>query len=110
MILERLPIERQTLLFFAVCPGFLVEPTSRFVAKPLVLEHLVEEIRQPEVAALVMHVLCHVAHDVTEDVEADQVNRAERSRLRPSHRLSRERVHLFDGQVHFLHQAHNVQH
>ncbi len=30
--------------------------------------------------------------------------------LRPAHGLSGERVDFFDGEVHFLHEAHDVQH
>ena len=41
---------------------------------------------------------------------SDQIDGAEGCGFRPADGLSGERVDLFDGQVHFLHQAHDVQH
>ena len=71
MILQRLPIERQAFFLFPVRLRFLIEATLGLVPQPLVLEHLVEEIRQLKVAALVAHVLGHVPHHVAENIEAD---------------------------------------
>ena len=45
-----------------------------------------------------------------EDVEADQIDGAESGRARPAHGLAGERVDLFDGQIHFLHEPHHVEH
>ena len=77
-------------------------------AKEAQADHFAEEIGQPQIAALVFHILGHVADYVAQDVEADQVNGAERGRLRPSHGLSSKSVYFFDGQIHFLHQPHDI--
>ena len=57
-----------------------------------------------------MHVLRHVRDYVAEDVEADEIDGAESGRARPADGLAGERVDLFDAQVHFLHEAHHVEH
>ena len=63
---------------------FLVEATFGFVAQPLAVEHLAEEIGQLQIAALVVDVLRHVTDDVPKDVEADQVDGAESCGLGPA--------------------------
>ena len=45
-----------------------------------------------------------------EDVEPDQIDGPEGGRTRPAHGLAGERVDLFDGQIHFLHEPHHVEH
>ena len=63
-----------------------------------------------QIAPLVSNTLRHVPDHVPEDVEPDQINRAERSRARPADRLTGERVHVFNAHAHFLHEPHHVQH
>ncbi len=74
-----------------------------------VLQHLAEEVGQAQVAAFIFDIGGHVADDVAEDVEADQIDGAEGGGLGPADGLSGEGVDFFDGQVHLLHQAHDVQ-
>ena len=88
---------------------FFVEAALGLVAKHLALEHVREEIRQLEFAALVANVLRHVADHVAENVEPDQIDGAESRRLRPSHGGSGQRIHVFDREIHLLHQPHDVQ-
>ncbi len=57
-----------------------------------------------------MNVRGHVAHDVAEDVEADEINGAEGRGLRPADGLSGQSIDFFDGQIHFLHETNHVQH
>ena len=45
-----------------------------------------------------------------QNVQPDQINSPESRRLGPAHRLPGERVHIFNAQVHLLHQPHHVQH
>src|SRR5205814_10693083 len=71
--------------------------------------HLTEKIGKLQVAAFVMHVRSHVCDDMTEDIQADQINRAERCRLRPANNRPGERVHFFDGEIELLHQTHDVE-
>ena len=47
---------------------------------------------------------------MAEDVEADEVDGAEGGGFGPADCLAGECVHLFDGEVHLLHQAHDVEH
>ena len=46
---------------------------------------------------------------MAEDVETDQIDGAERCRFGPSESGAGERVHVFDGEIHLLHQAHDVE-
>src|SRR5581483_1711414 len=71
--------------------------------------HLLEEFRQPQVRALVPHIADQVSNYVSQDVEADEIDGAKGRRLGPSHRRSGERIDLFDGEIHLLHQAHYVE-
>ena len=90
-------------------PHLLVEAAFGFIAKPLAFEHLAEERGNLQFAALVVDVLGHVGDDVAENVETDQIDGSESCRARPAHGLAGERVDLFDGQIHLLHQAHHIQ-
>ena len=76
----------------------------------LPFQHLAEEVRQTQIAAFVVDVRGHVADDMSENVETNQVDGAERRRPRPATACAGERVDFFDGQIHFLHQPHHVQH
>ena len=44
-----------------------------------------------------------------QNVQPDQINSAESRRLGPADRLSSERVHIFNAEIQFLHQSHDVQ-
>ena len=46
---------------------------------------------------------------MTEDIETNHVDRAERCRLRPADDGAGERIDLLDGETHLLHDAHHVQ-
>ena len=107
-IFHRLPVEREDLCF-AVFLVFAVEAALGFVAEPLALQHLQEEARQHEIAALVVNVGGRIADDVSQNVEADEIGEAKRRHLRPADSGSRQRVHFFDAEVHLLHQAHDVE-
>ena len=110
VVFERLPVEGQALIFFSFSSFHLfVEAAFGFVAEPLFLQHLLEEIWQAQIAALVVNVGSHVADDVAEDVEADKIDGAEGRGLRPADSLPGERVNFFDAQIHFLHEANHVQ-
>ncbi len=108
-VLQRLPVERQALVALG---GFLllVEAALGLVAQPFAVEHLEEERRQLEVAALVVDVGGGVAHDVAEDVESDEIAEAEGGGLGPADGSAGEGVNFFDAEVHLLHDAHDVQH
>ena len=111
MVFEHLPVESEALVFFAVgALRLLVEAAFGFVAQPLFLQHLAEELGEAQITAFVVDIGGHVADDVAEDVEADQIDGAEGGGLGPSHGLSGEGVDFFDGQSHFLHEADDVQH
>ena len=47
---------------------------------------------------------------MAKNVEADEVDGAEGGRLGPADGCSGERVDVFDGEIHLLHQAHDVEH
>ena len=88
----------------------LVEAALGLVAQPLAVEHLQEERRQRQVAALVLDVGGGVAHDVSKNVETHEIAEAEGAGLRPAHGGSGKGVDFFDAEVHLLHDAHDVQH
>ncbi len=46
---------------------------------------------------------------MAENIETDQIDGAKGGRLGPAHGWSGQRVYVFDGEVHFLHEAHDVQ-
>ena len=111
MVFQRFPVDGEPLIFLACAALHLfVEAAFGLIAKPFVLQHLLEELGQLQIAALVVHVRGHVADDVSKDVQPNQIDGAECRRLRPSNGLSGQRVHLFDSQAHFLHQPNDIQH
>src|SRR6267154_1168360 len=57
-----------------------------------------------------MDVLRHIGDAVSDDVEADHVGEEKSGGLRPADGLSGEGVNLLDGEIHGLHQAHDVEH
>ena len=88
MVFERFPVERQAFVFFAIAVAAL----------------------ELQFAALVADILGHVLDHVSEDIEAHQIDGPEGGRARPTDGGAGERVDLFDRQVHFLHEAHHVEH
>ena len=46
---------------------------------------------------------------MAEDVEADEIDGAEGCRLGPSESGTSERVDVFDGEIHLLHETHDVE-
>ena len=108
-IFQGLPVERETLLAFGALL-LLVEASLGLVAQPLAIQHLEEERRQLQVAALVLDVGGGIANNMAEDIESDQIAEAEGRHLGPADGGAGERVHFFDAEVHLLHDAHDVQH
>jgi len=108
-IFEGLPVEGEALLAVGALL-LLVEAALGLVAQPFAAEHLVEERRQVQVAALVFDVGGGVADNVAEHVEADEVAQAEGAGLGPSDGGAGEGVDFFDAEVHLLHDAHDVEH
>ena len=111
MVFERLPVESEALVFFAVAAlDFLVEAAFGLVAQPFLARASGGRSREGADRCARRGRSRHVADDVAENVEADEIDGAEGRGARPAHGLSGERVDFFDGEVHLLHQAHDVEH
>src|SRR6202167_4539955 len=102
MIFERLPIDREPLVFFpshsVAAFDLLVKAALGLVAQPLAFEHLEKKRGNLQVAALIAHVLRHVRNYVPKDVEADQIDRPECRGARPAYGLASKRVDLLNSQ------------
>ena len=99
------------LLCFRFC--LLVKAAFGLVAQPLALQHLLIKVRQASGRCArrssfrllrMLRTTCPRMSRPTRSMVR------KRRRLRPAHRLAGQRIDLFDGQVHLLHQAHHVQH
>ena len=108
-ILQRLPVDGHDLALAIRLPGLAIEAALSLVAEPLALQHLREEAGQRQIAALVVQVRSGVANDVSQNIEPDQIGQAERRCLGPTDSRARQRVDVFDAEVHVLHQTHDVQ-
>ena len=61
MVFERLPIEREPFILFAISVlHFFVEAALGLVAQPLALHHVLEEARQLKITALIVNIAGHV--------------------------------------------------
>src|SRR5262249_28526767 len=95
-ILQRLPVEHQSLLVVISVFRLLVEAASRFVSQPLAFQHLLEEVRKRCRSGFLLHAhFFHVPDHVSENIQPNQINRAKRCRLGPADRLPREGIHFF---------------
>src|SRR5437660_9765021 len=101
MIFQRLPVEHETLILAGRVFGFLVEALFRLVAQGFPFEHLVVELWQLQIAALVEgagrgrppHTCTgHVRYYVPENIEADHIDGSEGRGARPAKGLACERV------------------
>ena len=117
MVFQRLPIEGEAFVLFTCTLHLFVEAAFSFVAEPFSLQHLLVKIRQLEVAPLIKrggriarYRTGHVRDYVSQNIQAHQIDGAEGGRSRPSHSLPGQRVHIFNAQIHLLHQPHDVQH
>ena len=77
---------------------FLIEAAFGLVAQQSALDHLRQELRHDEHFALFIFGkrFVQVLDDVSEDVEADEIKRAERRALRPAHCRAGDLVDFFD--------------
>jgi len=114
LVVERLPVEDVAQIApFGVLALLFVEALLRFVAQPLVLEHLVDEGRESNIGALVFDLLClrgEVLRHMRHHVDANHVAQPKGSCLRPADRSAGQRVDLFDRETLLLHEADRIAH
>ena len=88
--------------------NLFIEARPDLIAQQLALQHFLEELRQLQVRALVLHRLHEIANHARKHIEADQINGAKGGCLGPAAGAG-QRINLFHGQIHLLHQAKNIQ-
>ena len=100
-VLKRIDIERQNSVAF-----LLKEAASCLRAKHLPLGHEAHEIRHAENVPLrvLLCILVDVIGNVKKHVQADNIDRAERSRLRSPDQWASQPIYFFDGETASLHQ------
>jgi hypothetical protein len=98
VVLERGRIDHENLRLAVGALHTLVEPLAGLLARPSLREHLLDERRQHERGACggIRQPFGEVADHVRQDVDAREIQRAERGALRPSDRRPVDRVDLFD--------------
>ena len=114
LVVQRLPVENvPQIASFRVLAFFFIESLTCLIAQPLLLEHLVDERRQPHIGALVLDLrsLCReVLRHMRHHVDAHHIAQPKGPRLRPPDRCTSQRVHLFDREPLRLHQTNRIAH
>ena len=98
--MEQIDIERENIVAF-----FFIETKSCFSAKHIPFGHEAHELRHLEYFALrvVLCILVDVIGDVEKDVQPDNIDRAERRRVRSPNERTRQAIYFFDRESVTLH-------
>ena len=107
-IIQRRSIKRPNLSFVAFAFLPLIETGLRLIAKQAALDHLRNEFRHDEHFALgiVRQILMQVLHHVRENIQANQIERAEGCGFGATGRGASDLVNLFDRIAVFEHRTH----